>query len=123
MVSLPEIDRRQVTGPLTLVALQPPSIGMAVPVMSRPPGPHSKATSAATPSGATKRPEGWREAMKAFSPAPRARPSFAMKAASRSSIAGVGTVPGQIALQVMSCPAVSSATARVKPISAVLVVT
>ena len=63
------------------------------------------------------------KAMKAFTAASRARPCLAMKPASRSSIAGVGAVPGQIALQVMSWPAVSRATARVKPISAVLVVT
>ena len=36
---------------------------------------------------------------------------------------GVGIVPGQMALQVMLVRAVSSAMARVKPISAVLVVT
>ena len=36
---------------------------------------------------------------------------------------GDSLVPGQMALQVMPCPTVSSATARVNPISAVFVVT
>jgi hypothetical protein len=38
-------------------------------------------------------------------------------------ILGRGEDPGQTALQVMFCAAVASTTARVKPISAVLVVT
>jgi hypothetical protein len=46
-----------------------------------------------------------------------------LSASSRPSILGVGMVPGQMALQVMLVRAVSSAMARVKPISAVLVVT
>ena len=41
----------------------------------------------------------------------------------RPMMSGVGSVPGQIALQVMSMSPVSSAIARVMPISAVLVVT
>jgi hypothetical protein len=43
-----------------------------------------------------------------------------MKAASRSSIAGVGTVPGQIALQVMSCLDQGSDLARLGEVGAVI---
>ena len=61
--------------------------------------------------------------MKALTASSRGSFSLAMKSARRCSIAGVGDEPGQIALQVMFCAAVSRATARVKPISAVLDVT
>src|SRR6185312_2624664 len=104
-------------------ALQPPSIEMAAPVVSTPSGPHRKATSPAMRSGETNLPDGWREPMNAFSASARGRFDVAMKSAKRCSIDGVGEEPGQTALQVMFCAAVSNATARVKPIIAVLVVT
>src|SRR5262245_56161576 len=104
-------------------ALQPPSIGMAEPVMSAPAGPQSSATRAATRSGATNLPDGWRLARKARSASARDWLVLARSASKRPSMLGVGMVPGQIALQVMLVRAVSSATARVKPMRAVLVVT
>ena len=96
-------------------ALQPPSIGMAEPVMSAPAVLHSKATSAATLSGATNLPEGWRVARNARSASARVTPVLARSASSRLSMFGVGIVPGHTALQVMFVRAVSRATARVKP--------
>ena len=46
-----------------------------------------------------------------------------LKSALDQAMAGVGSVPGLMALQVMPLPAVSTATARVMPRMAVLVVT
>jgi hypothetical protein len=61
--------------------------------------------------------------MKAFSASALERFDVAMKSAKRGAIDGAGEEPGQMALQVMFCAAVSSPAARVKPIIAVLVVT
>src|SRR5438105_4371212 len=105
------------------IADQPPSMGIAAPVMSRPSGALKDAMTAATPSGDIRRPVGCLPASNTRSAAARSRFCVWRSGSSDASCTGVALVPGQTALHVMSYPVVSSATARVKPMSAVLMVT
>ena len=74
-------------------------------------------------SASTKRPVGCLPSRNRAAAPARSRPEDAIAARMRSSMFGVSVEPAQIALQVTPLRAVSSATARVRPIRAVLVVT
>lgn len=106
-----------------LPAIHPPSIGNAAPLMFALWGPHTNMTNAVTLSSVTKRRGSWRALRYAVSASSRDVPSRHISAWMRTSVAGVSTLAGQIALQVILVRAHSNATARVNPGSAVFVVT
>jgi len=86
-------------------------------------GPQRNTINAATPSAEMKRPVGCFPDSTRLSASARERPSAAINVSTALSWTGVFVVPGQTALHVMPWATVSSATARVRPISAVLLVT
>ena len=102
------------------LAIQAPSIGRAAPLISLPPGLHRNAIKFATSSAGMNRPLGCRAAM--YSATASASEIFLLsaRASIRDWILGVRIVPGQMALQVTPDFAVSNATVRVTPSSAVL---
>lgn len=103
-------------------AVQAPSIGSAGPLISLPCGPQRKAINPATFSSLRNLRDGWRNARNASSPSSKPVLSRCISCRRRQSITGVGTVPEQMALEAMPVRTTSSATARVNPTGAVLVV-
>src|SRR5208282_1151547 len=96
-------------------ALQPPSIGMAVPVMVSAAGLHRNSTSPANCSTVTKECIACFSATISLASCSTGLPEALARAWICFSTSGVLTQPGQKALQVMPSLAVSSAVTLVKP--------
>ena len=99
------------------------AVSNSAPVISALSGPHRKTINAATFAAGMNRPLGCFPDSTRCSAWFLESPSVSITSRTLASWTGVSVVPGHTALQVMLCPRVSSATARVIPRSAVLVVT
>src|SRR5207237_6988166 len=109
------LDHTAARGKGDYCAVQPPSTGSAAPVIWAASSEQRNAASRPSCSTVTNCPEGCFSASSARAPSSRPAPSAAARAAICGSISSVRVQPGQIALQVIPDPAVSSATTLVRP--------